>query len=284
MMAASLYRRRLWRDRLTRLAACLAACLALGLLAAILESILSHGLSALHQDLLWLNTPPPGEAGGLKNALIGSALLTGCAMIGAIPLGLLAGVYLAEYGRTARLSTILRFLNDVLLSAPSICIGLFAYEIIVRPMQHFSGLAGMVALALIAVPIILRVSEDMLALVPDVLREAAAALGAPRWHLVWHVCFRAARHGILTGILLAAARIAGETAPLLFTALNSPFDSYNPLEPMANLPSTLYQFALSPYDDWQRLAWAGALLITLGVLTLNIAARLLAARGHSLNK
>lgn len=276
------YKRRLWQDRLLRAVATMATSLALFLLGSILLSIFFHGASSLNLDLFRQNTPSPGSTGGLKNAIIGSLLLTFSSMILSIPIGLLAGTYLAEYGRFARLSSILRFLNDILLSAPSICIGLFAYEIMVRPMQHFSGLAGVIALALIAIPIILRVAEDMLALVPDVLREAAAALGAPRWRIIWDVCFRAARHGILTGILLATARIAGETAPLLFTALNSPFDDYSFLAPMPNLPNTIYQFALSPYDDWQKLAWAGAFLITLGVLSLNIVARLWAARRQSL--
>jgi phosphate transport system permease protein len=223
-------------------------------------------------------TPPPGNSGGLLNAIAGSLILTGAATLVGAPLGIFAGTYMAEYGRYSRLTPTIRFINDVLLSAPSIVIGLFVYEIMVVPMGHFSAWSGIVALAIIVIPITLRTTEDMLALVPSQLREAAVALGAPMWRVIWKVSYRAALGGMLTGVLLAVARISGETAPLLFTALNNQFWSTNFGAPMASLPATIFQFAMSPYPDWQRLAWAGALLITLAVLLLNVFARVLASR------
>ena len=226
-------------------------------------------------------TPPPGAAGGLLNAIVGSLVhdRRWRSLIGT-PIGILAGTYLAEYGRTSKLAIVVRFINDILLSAPSIVIGLFIYEIMVVPMGHFSGWAGAVALAVIVIPVVVRTTEDMLLLVPDTLREAAAALGAAALRMmIAQVAYRAARAGIITGVLLAVARISGETAPLLFTALNNQFWSTNLNAPMASLPVVIFQFALSPYEDWQQLAWAGALLITVAVLALNIiAARCLAAR------
>jgi phosphate transport system permease protein len=218
-------------------------------------------------------TPPPGGTGGLLNAIAGSLIITALATLVGTPLGILAGTYLAEYGRRSRLAIVIRFVNDVLLSAPSIVVGLFVYEMMVVPMGHFSAWAGAAALAILILPVVVRTTEDMLNLVPASLREAAAALGAPHAVMIARIAYRAARNGILTGVLLAVARIGGETAPLLFTALNNQFWSLDPGAPMASLPVTIFQFALSPYADWQRLAWAGALMITAGVLTLNILAR-----------
>lgn len=247
----------------------------LSILGTILWTLVSNGVKALGPALFTLNTPPPGSPGGLANAIFGSLVMTALAILIATPVGIFAGTYLSEYGRTNRLAGTVRFINDVLLSAPSIVIGLFVYSLLVVPMGHFSAIAGIVALAIIAVPIIVRTTEDMLVLVPDSLREAAAALGAPRWKIIVKISYRAAFQGILTGILLAVARVSGETAPLLFTALSNQFWSSNLNAPMANLPVVIYQFALSPYEDWRQLAWSGALLITATVLFLNILARLL---------
>jgi len=224
-------------------------------------------------------TPPPGAAGGLLNPIMGSLVITTLAVAIGTPIGILAGTYLAEYGRHEKISGVVRFINDILLSAPSIVIGLFIYEVMVAPMGHFSGYAGAVALAVIVIPVVVRTTEDMLTLVPHTLREAAASIGLPRAHMVWHIAYRAARAGILTGILLAVARISGETAPLLFTALNNQFWSTNLNAPMASLPAVIFQFALSPYAEWQKLAWTGALIITTTVLALSIVARALAATG-----
>ncbi|MBX6321559.1 MAG: phosphate ABC transporter permease PstA, partial [Rhodospirillaceae bacterium] len=224
-------------------------------------------------------TPPPGSDGGLLNAIVGSLLMTAIAVLVGTPLGLLAGTYMAEYGRHTRLTAVVRFVNDILLSAPSIVVGLFVYEVMVARMGHFSAWAGAAALAVIVVPVVVRTTEDMLLLVPDQLREAAAALGAPRCMVIARVAYRAAGAGLVTGGLLAVARVSGETAPLLFTALNNQFWSIDLDAPMASLPATIFQFALSPYEDWQRLAWAGALVITFAVLALSILARALAARG-----
>lgn len=246
---------------------------ALAWLAAVLWVLVARGVGALHWSLFTRDTPPPGSSGGLANAIYGSLAMTLIAIVLATPLGLLAGTYLAETGRRSRLSRVVRFVNDMLLSAPSIIIGLFVYQIMVVPMGHFSAWAGALALAIIALPIIVRTSEDMLLLVPDRLREAAVAVGAPRWKMVTAITWRAAFSGLLTGVLLAVARISGKTAPLLFTALNNQFWSANLDAPMANLPAVIYQFALSPYPDWQNLAWGGAFLITLAVLALNIVAR-----------
>jgi phosphate transport system permease protein len=250
-------------------------------LAAILWTLLTHGIDALGLELFTQNTPPPGSSGGLLNAIFGSFIMTLIATLVGTPFGILAGTYLAEYGRNSKAAEVIRFINDILLSAPSIIIGLFVYEVMVLPMRHFSAWAGSVALAIIAVPIVLRTTENMLNLVPSALREAAAALGTPQWKVITLVSYRAALQGLLTGVLLAVARISGETAPLLFTALNNQFWSTDLNAPMANLPVVIFQFALSPYEDWQRIALGGALLITVVVLSLNIAARAIASWSNS---
>jgi phosphate transport system permease protein len=239
----------------------------------LLWTLLDNGLQWLRPDIFTKMTPPPGSNGGLANAIAGSVILTGMATLIGTPLGVLAGTYLAEFGRYARVASVVRFVNDVLLSAPSIIIGVFVYEMVVITTGHFSGWAGSLALALIMIPVVVRTTEDMMRLVPDTLREAAAALGAPRWKIISSVVYRASLTGILTGVLLAVARISGETAPLLFTALNNQFWSTNMNSPMPNLPVVIFQFAMSPYEDWHHLAWAGALLITLSVLIMNIVAR-----------
>jgi phosphate transport system permease protein len=221
-------------------------------------------------------TPPPGASGGLLNPIIGSLILTVLAVGIGTPIGILAGTYMAEYGRYSQLSSVVRFINDILLSAPSIVVGLFIYEVMVAPMGHFSGLAGGVALAVIVIPVVVRTTEDMLTLVPNALREAATSIGLPRSMSITRICYRA---GMVTGVLLAVARISGETAPLLFTALNNQFWSTNLNAPMASLPVVIFQFALSPYKDWQSLAWTGALIITLAVLALSITARSLVSSG-----
>jgi len=242
----------------------------------ILATLLYEGGTALLRASFYLHmTPPPGSDGGLANAIVGSLIIVGVGTLLGTPVGILAGTYLAEFGKRSRLAGATRFLNDVLLSAPSIVIGLFVYAVFVAQVKHFSGWAGAFALGLIVVPVVVRTTDDMLRLVPNSLREAAAALGCPAWKIVTMVTYRAARTGILTGILLAVARISGETAPLLFTALNNQFWSTNLNAPMANLPVVIFQFAMSPYEDWNRLAWGGAALITLAVLFLNILARML---------
>jgi phosphate transport system permease protein len=239
----------------------------------LLWTLFDNGLHWLRPDVFTKMTPPPGSEGGLWNAIVGSVILTGIATLIGTPLGVLAGTYLAEFGRYSRIASVVRFVNDVLLSAPSIIIGVFVYELVVVSTGHFSGWAGSLALALIMIPVVVRTTEDMMRLVPDTLREAAAALGAPRWKIISTVVYRASITGILTGVLLAIARISGETAPLLFTALNNQFWSTNMNSPMPNLPVVIFQFAMSPYEDWHHLAWAGALLITLSVLIMNIVAR-----------
>jgi phosphate transport system permease protein len=244
----------------------------------IIGVLLWEGAGALRFSLFTQSTPPPGGDGGLANAILGSILMAGAGTLIGTPVGILAGTYLAEYGQRGWLAPATRFINDVLLSAPSIVIGLFVYTIYVARVGHFSGWAGALALAIIVVPVVVRTTDDMLKLVPNSLREAAAALGAPTWKIVTLVSYRAARAGIVTGILLAVARISGETAPLLFTALNNQFWSTDMNRPMANLPVVIFQFAMSPYDDWHRLAWGGAALITLLVLGINIAARALFSR------
>jgi len=249
-----------------------------GWLVLILAVLLWKGFGGLSLAVFTQMTPPPGAAGGLLNPIMGSLIMTVIAVAIGTPIGILAGTYMAEYGRYAKLTSVVRFINDILLSAPSIVIGLFVYEIMVFPMGHFSGIAGAVALAVIVVPVVVRTTEDMLVLVPDSLREAAAALGLPRAYIVTRIAYRAARAGIVTGVLLSVARISGETAPLLFTALNNQFWSTNLNYPMASLPVVIFQFALSPYNDWQKLAWTGALIITLAVLLLSIVARALAAQ------
>jgi phosphate transport system permease protein len=239
--------------------------------------LVSHGLAGMSTSVFTHMTPPPGAQGGLLNAMYGSAVMTILGILLGSPIGMLAGTYLSEYGRNSRLSLVIRFINDILLSAPSIIIGLFVYEILVVRMGHFSALAGAVALAIIAIPVTLRTTEDMLNLVPSGMKDASAALGAYPWRTVLSVVYPAARSGIVTGLLLAVARISGETAPLLFTALNNQFWSTNLNAPMANLPVVIFQFALSPYENWQDLAWAGALMITVTILLLSISARIVLA-------
>ncbi len=249
----------------------------LACLAAILWTLISHGMAGLSWHLFTAMTPPPGGQGGLLNALYGSAVMTLLGILIGSPIGVLAGTYLAEYGRRSRLSIFVRFINDVLLSAPSIIIGLFIYEIVVVKMGHFSAIAGALALAILAIPVTLRTTEDMLNLVPPGMKDSSAALGAYPWRTIVSVLYPAARSGIVTGLLLAVARISGETAPLLFTALNNQFWSTQLNAPMANLPVVIFQFALSPYKDWQDLAWAGALIITASILVLSVSARVLLA-------
>jgi phosphate transport system permease protein len=241
----------------------------------ILWTLLEHGIPGLGMHLFTQTTPPPGSSGGLINAIYGSVMMVISATFIGTPIGILAGTYLAEFGQRGWLAPVTRFINDVLLSAPSIVIGLFVYEVYVVKVGHFSGWGGTLALSILVIPVVIRTTENMLRLIPNTLREAAAALGTPQWKIINFVTLRAARAGILTGVLLAVARISGETAPLLFTALNNQFWSSNMNQPMANLPVVIFQFAMSPYADWQSLAWAGALLITLSVLTLNIVARIL---------
>jgi phosphate transport system permease protein len=244
----------------------------------ILITLFYEGFNALAPSLFTQNTPPPGSNGGLLNAIVGSLTMAVVATLIGTPVGILAGTYLAEFGRRGWLAPATRFINDILLSAPSIVIGLFIYSIYVAQVSHFSGWGGALALSLIVIPVVVRTTDDMLKLVPDSLREAAVALGAPAWKMIVFISYRAAKAGIITGILLAVARISGETAPLLFTALNNQFWSLNMNAPMANLPVVIFQFAMSPYPDWQRLAWGGAILITLSVLALNIIARILFRR------
>ena len=250
----------------------------LGWLALILLSLLRESFFGLSLSVFTEMTPPPGADGGLLNPIVGSLIITALAVAIGTPLGLFAGTYMAEYGRYSYVTKVVRFINDILLSAPSIVVGLFVYEVLVRPMGHFSGFAGSVALAVIVVPVVVRTTEDMLLLVPRELREAASAIGMPLARMISHVSYRAARAGLITGVLLAIARVSGETAPLLFTALNNQFFSVNLDQPMASLPAVIFQFALSPYQQWQRLAWIGALIITVAVLALSIAARVLARR------
>ena len=252
----------------------------LGWLVLVLGALLWHGFSGLSLAVFTQMTPPPGASGGLLNPIIGSLILTGLAVAIGTPIGVLAGTYMAEYGRYDRLTSVVRFINDILLSAPSIVIGLFIYEIMVAPMGHFSGWAGGVALAVIVIPVVVRTTEDMLTLVPNALREAATSIGLPRSLAIMYICYRAARAGMVTGVLLAVARISGETAPLLFTSLNNQFWSTNLNAPMASLPVVIFQFALSPYKDWQSLAWTGALIITLAVLALSITARSLVSSSN----
>jgi phosphate transport system permease protein len=245
-------------------------------LGAILFELLWQGVPAWNLAMFTQMTPPPGSKGGLVNAMAGSLAMTVVGVVVGAPIGILAGTYLAEYSGGSKFGQVIQFINDILLSAPSIIVGLFVYEAMVVTMGHFSAWAGGMALAILVVPVVVRTSVDMLMLVPNGLREAAAALGTPKWKIVTMICYRAAMQGMLTGVMLAVARISGETAPLLFTALNNQFWSSNMDAPMANLPVVIFQFALSPYDDWQHLAWGGALLITMTILVLNIAARFLA--------
>jgi phosphate transport system permease protein len=277
----ALYRRRRRFSAITMGLSVAATAFGAAWLVIILATLLWNGVGGLSLSVFTADTPPPGSAGGLANAIVGSLILTGFGVAIGTPIGMLAGTYMAEYGRYSCLTTVIRFVNDILLSAPSIVVGLFVYEIVVVPMGHFSAWAGGIALAILVVPVVVRTAEDMLLLVPNTLREATTALGAPRWKMIASVAYRAARSGILTGVLLAIARITGETAPLLFTALSNQFWSLDPNAPMANLPVTIFQFALSPYAEWQQLAWTGALIITFAVLTLNVVARLLSSLGSS---
>jgi len=254
-----------------------ATLIGLAFLAAILWTLFSKGIVGLSWSVFTQTTPAPGSSGGLLNAIYGSLVMTLLGVLIGAPIGILAATYLSEYGRTARLSTVIRFINDVLLSAPSIVIGLFVYTLMVVPMGHFSALAGAVSLAIIVIPVTVRTAEDMLRLIPQTMRHASAALGAQPWRTITSIVYPAARSGLLTGVLLALARVSGETAPLLFTALNNQFWNANLNQPMANLPVVIFQFATSPYKNWQSLAWAGALLITLFVLFLSIIARLISS-------
>ncbi|HEX4239601.1 MAG TPA: phosphate ABC transporter permease PstA [Xanthobacteraceae bacterium] len=275
----SRYRGRRRRNAVATVLALAATGIGLGWLVLILGELLWQGFSGLSLAVFTEMTPPPGAAGGLLNPIFGSLILTVLAVIIGTPIGILAGTYMAEYGRHDVLTTVVRFINDILLSAPSIVVGLFIYEIMVAPMGHFSGLAGGVALAVLVIPVVVRTTEDMLTLVPNALREAATSIGLPRSLTITRICYRAARAGMLTGVLLAVARISGETAPLLFTSLNNQFWSTNLNAPISSLPVVIFQFALSPYKDWQALAWTGALIITMAVLALSITARALVATG-----
>ena len=272
----AIYQRRLIGNRVAMGLSLLAMTVGLAILFWILSMLVIKGISSLSISALTQNTPPPGSAGGLANAIFGSFMMVGIGILVATPIGVLTGIFLAEYGDRSRLASVVRFVNDLLLSAPSIVIGLFVFAIYVANVKHFSGWAGSFALSLIAVPVVVRTTENMLSLVPSSLREAAAALGMPRWRVISKVTLKAASAGVITGILLALARISGETAPLLFTSLNNQFWSVDMNAPMANLPVVIFQFAMSPYEDWKKLAWVGALLITGGVLLLSILARVLA--------
>jgi phosphate transport system permease protein len=273
-----IYRSRRRNDVVVRLLCLFCAVFGVTWLALILYTLFYNGLAGISLQMFTQNTPPPGSTqGGLLNAITGSIIMTVIGVGIGAPLGLFAGTYLAEYGRHDRLTSVIRFINDILLSAPSIIIGLFIYGLVVVPMRGFSALAGALALAVIVIPVVVRTTEDMLLLVPNPLREAASALGLPRSLVIRRVAYRAARSGLITGILLATARIAGETAPLLFTALSNQFFSLDLIKTMANLPVTINNFVQSPYAYWKQLAWSGALLITLTVLALNIGARVLAA-------
>jgi phosphate transport system permease protein len=273
----SLYARRRRRNAVAMVLSVAATVFGVGWLALILGVLMWEGMSGLSLSVFTEMTPPPGAAGGLLNPIMGSLILTVLAVLIGTPIGILAGTYMAEYGRYSPLTSTVRFINDILLSAPSIVVGLFVYEILVAPMGHFSGLAGAVALAILVIPVVVRTTEDMLLLVPNPLREAAAALGLPRAVVIGRVCYRAAQAGMITGVLLAIARITGETAPLLFTGLNNQFFSLDLNVPMASLPVVIFQFALSPYKEWQQLAWTGALIVTFTVLALSIIARTLSA-------
>jgi phosphate transport system permease protein len=277
-MNRGIYLRRRLRSTVFMGLSVVATAFGLGWLALILGTLLYEGFSGIDLSLFTESTPPPGSMGGLLNAIVGSLMMSIFAVLVGTPVGLFAGTYLAEYGRHTRIAFVVRFVNDILLSAPSIVLGLFIYDVMVLTMGHFSAWAGGAALAVIVVPVVVRTTENMLLLIPNTLREAAAALGAPRAHIIRLVTWRAARAGIVTGVLLAVARISGETAPLLFTALNNQFWSLNPSAPMASLPVAIFQMAMSPYADWHRLAWSGALLITMTVLILSIVARVLEAQ------
>ena len=271
----SIYHRRRLLNYFSLTTSVITMLIGLSALGWILLTLVNFGFHGLNWQLFTKNTPPPGSSGGLLNAIVGSLLMSVAGTLIGTPIGIMAGTYLAEFGQRGWLAPTTRFINDILLSAPSIIIGLFVYEVYVATSRHFSGWAGAFALALLVIPVVVRTTEDMLALIPNTLREAASALGAPRWKIVTLITWRAAKAGMITGILLAVARISGETAPLLFTALNNQFFSTNMNAPIANLPVVIFQMAMSPYDDWHDLAWAGALLITGTVLGLSIAARFL---------
>jgi phosphate transport system permease protein len=271
--AQALYRRRRRGNGILLTLSFAATIFGLVWLALILLALLWQGFAGLSLEVFTEMTPPPGSAGGLLNAIMGSLVMTVIGVLIGTPIGIFAGTYMAEYGRHNQLTNVVRFINDILLAAPSIVIGLFVYEVVVAPMGHFSAIAGSIALAILVIPVVVRTTEDMLNLVPNTMREATAALGLPRSVMIQKVAYRAAMSGIVTGVLLAIARVSGETAPLLFTALNNQFWSTNLNAPMSSLPVTIFQFALSPYPDWQKLAWTGALLITFTVLALNIVAR-----------
>ncbi|MGC1352898.1 MAG: phosphate ABC transporter permease PstA [Xanthobacteraceae bacterium] len=273
------YAARRRNDVIATILALAATAFGVGWLVLILGVLLWKGVGGLSLAVFTQMTPPPGSSGGLLNPIVGSLMLTVLAVGIGTPIGVLAGTYMAEYGRHSRLTSVVRFINDILLSAPSIVVGLFIYEVMVAPMGHFSGWAGGVALAVIVSPVVVRTTEDMLMLVPNALREAATSIGLPRSMSITRICYRAARAGMVTGVLLAVARISGETAPLLFTALNNQFWSTNLNAPIASLPAVIFQFALSPYKDWQSLAWTGALIITMAVLALSITARSLVSSG-----
>src|SRR5215467_6566688 len=277
-MASPLYAGRRRRNIIAMGLSLTATAFGLGWLVLILGALLWEGFSGLSLNVFTELTRPPGSNGGLLNPIVGSLIMTVVAVAIGTPIGILAGTYMAEYGRYDRLTSVVRFINDILLSAPSIVIGLFIYEVMVRPMGYFSGLSGGVALAVIVMPVVVSTTEDMLVLVPNQLREAAAALGMPRSYIIARVCYRAAKAGMITGVLLAIARISGETAPLLFTAFGNSQWSVDLTDPMASLPHVIFTYALSPYKDWQQLAWTGALIITFAVLALSIGARALAAR------
>ncbi len=277
LRVSPLYAGRRRRNAIAMGLATAAALFGLFWLVAILWTLVVNGIGSVNLSVFTETTPPPGSAGGLLNAIFGSIVMTVVGTAIGAPIGILAGTWLAEYAKGSLLGEVVRFINDILLSAPSIVVGLFVYVLVVVPMGHFSAWAGAVALAVLVVPVVVRTTEDMLNLVPTGLREAASALGAPKWKVITTVSYKAARNGMITGLLLAIARISGETAPLLFTALNNQFWSTNMNAPMANLPVTIFQFALSPYEDWQNLAWAGSLIITVAILVLNIVARALAS-------
>ncbi len=267
------YRKRLLRHRIGIFLSVAAMSIGLIVLVWILATLLIKGLGALSLDMFMQDTPAPGSEGGLRNAIVGSLMIVGLSTAVSTPIGILAGIYLAEYGETSKFGQVTRFVTDIMLSAPSIVIGMFVWAMYVANVNHYSGYAGSIALSLIAVPVVVRTTDNMLRLVPNSLLEAAFALGAPRWKVAIMVRLRAVKAGVITGVLLALARIAGETAPLLFTALNNQFFSLNMNAPLANLPTVIYQFAMSPYDDWRSLAWGGALLVTVSVLLLNILSR-----------
>jgi len=279
-IAERLYRRRALRNYLALGLSGLATLFGLFWLVWILWTTFSNGLASLNLALFTQMTPPPGDQGGLLNALFGSLFMSVLGVAIGTPIGIAAGTYIAEYAHHRRIGSIIRFVNDILLSAPSIVLGLFVYALVVRPMGHFSALAGAIALAFIVLPVVVRTTDEMLRLVPAAMREAALSLGVPQWKVNVQVLYRSAAPGIITGVLLALARISGETAPLLFTALNNQYWSADPFAPMANVPVVIFQYAMSPYDDWHTLAWAGAFIVTLFVLVLSIAARALLLRNR----